>query len=210
MFTLSVLSNDGFDELTKSEQATIRYHKIKLKKEERMSVNNLSRAAKQIGDFGEGMVTYDFIRKGYEVANVDHVGADLICSKKRENGEYDRYAVSVKTRWFKYGSKESKMYNLSNNDLEKLWFFANTFGLKAIFSFLVCLSDTRKMYLISFQVPEPNEETKKFELKKLPFSETKSGYSIKFSDKSIKELSNYYDVVSISSWENETIGEDIF
>jgi hypothetical protein len=36
-----------------------------------------SRAAKQLGNFGEGLVTYNLIRKGFEVAYVDHVGAAL-------------------------------------------------------------------------------------------------------------------------------------
>lgn len=40
-----------------------------------------SRASKQLGDFGEGLVTYTLIRKGFEVACVDHVGADLIAER---------------------------------------------------------------------------------------------------------------------------------
>ncbi len=31
-----------------------------------------TRAPKQLGDFGEGLVTYALIRKGFEVACVDH------------------------------------------------------------------------------------------------------------------------------------------
>lgn len=45
--------------------------------------NNQSRAPKLIGDFGEGLVTYALIRGGYEVAHVDHEGADLIAVKWR-------------------------------------------------------------------------------------------------------------------------------
>ena len=51
-----------------------------------------TRSPKLIGDFGEGLVTYALIRGGYEVAQVDHVGADLIAEK-----EGRRIAVSVKT-----------------------------------------------------------------------------------------------------------------
>lgn len=40
-----------------------------------------SRAPKQLGDFGEGLVTYALIRKGLEVECVGHVGADLIAQK---------------------------------------------------------------------------------------------------------------------------------
>ena len=61
-----------------------------------------TRAPKLLGDFGEGLVTYALILKGYEVAYVDHVGADLIAEKKGK-----RFAVSVKTRLFRKGSRES-------------------------------------------------------------------------------------------------------
>ena len=50
--------------------------------------NKHSRAPKLLGDFGEGLVTYTLIRKGFEVAFVDHVGADLIAEK-------DDYRIAV-------------------------------------------------------------------------------------------------------------------
>lgn len=40
-----------------------------------------TRAPQQLGDFGEGLVTYALIRKEYEIAFVGHVGADLIAEK---------------------------------------------------------------------------------------------------------------------------------
>ena len=46
-----------------------------------MTIATQTRAPKLIGDFGEGLVTYALIRKGFEVAVVDHVGADLIAEK---------------------------------------------------------------------------------------------------------------------------------
>ena len=47
-----------------------------------------TRAPKQLGDFGESLVTYTLIKKGYEVAYVDHVGADLIAEKKEKDMRY--------------------------------------------------------------------------------------------------------------------------
>lgn len=76
-----------------------------------------SRAPKLIGDFGEGLVTYALIKGGYEVAHVDHVGADLIAEK---NGE--RIAVSVKTRNRNTETKESDMVVISDDNIEKLNF----------------------------------------------------------------------------------------
>jgi hypothetical protein len=43
-----------------------------------------TRAPKLLGDFGEGLITYLLIRKGFEVAYVDHVGADLIAERSGE------------------------------------------------------------------------------------------------------------------------------
>ena len=83
-----------------------------------------SRAPKLIGDFGEGLVTYALIRKGYEVACVDHVGADLIAEKHGS-----RFAVSVKTRLFKIGSKENRGFVVEYQHLHKLDHFARQFGM---------------------------------------------------------------------------------
>jgi len=150
-----------------------------------------------MGDFGEALVNYDFIRKGYEVAVVDHVGADLICSKDGK-----RYTVSVKTRWFKKGSKESKMYNIESTHLDKLKYFSESFGLEPLFSLLVCMSDMGKLILFTVKVSDiENIESS--------FRKTKVGYSFKFSDKHIAGLKSNPEV-SISSWDNEVIGDDIF
>lgn len=102
----------------------------------------LSRAPKQLGDFGEGLVTYLLIRNGFEVAVVDHVGADLIAEK-----EGQRFAISVKTRLFREGSKESRAFVIENTHLEKLEHFANLFGLKSIYAQVVCLADEKKIYI---------------------------------------------------------------
>lgn len=69
-----------------------------------------TRTPKQIGDFGEGLVTYALIRKEYEIAYVDHVGADLIAEK-----DGSRFAVSVKTRLFRPGSTESLGFVVERN-----------------------------------------------------------------------------------------------
>jgi len=78
-----------------------------------------SRASKQLGNFGEGLVTYNLIRKGFEVAHVDHVGADLIAERQSL-----RIAVSVKTRMFKSGSVESRGIVIEDDHLLRLNHFA--------------------------------------------------------------------------------------
>ncbi len=100
-----------------------------------------TRAPKQIGDFGEGLSTYAFIRKGFEVAMVDHVGADLIGEKQGL-----RYAVSVKTRLFRFGSKESRGVVIERSHLEKLEHFANQFDMIPLFALVLCLADEQAVH----------------------------------------------------------------
>jgi len=93
-----------------------------------------SRASQQIGDFGEGLVTYLLIREGYEVAVVDHVGADLIAERKGQ-----RYAVSVKTRRFRKRGKETRAVVVKPKDLRKIEHFAERFDLLPIFAQVFCV-----------------------------------------------------------------------
>ena len=138
-------------------------------------MNNCNtRAPKLIGDFGEGLVTYVLIRKGYEVAYVDHVGADLICEK---NGK--RIAVSVKIRLFRHGSVESKMFCIEDSHLEKLSYFSKKFALEPIFALLICLAEKSEIHLFMIKVTDIPEV----------FRKIKWGYSVLFGEKHISKLS---------------------
>ena len=108
----------------------------------------MSRAPKQLGDFGEGLINYLLIRNDYEVAVVDHVGADLIAEK-----EGQRFAISVKTRLFRAGSKESRAFVIENEHLEKLEHFANRFKLTPLFAQVVCLADENKIHICVLSTP---------------------------------------------------------
>lgn len=101
-----------------------------------------SRAPKQTGDFGEGLVTYLLIREGYEVAVVDHVGADLIAQKGK-----NRYAVSVKTRRFRERPKENRAIVVEREDLRKLEHFAKRFDLLSIFAQVLCVDADRLIHV---------------------------------------------------------------
>ena len=156
--------------------------------------NSKTRAPKLIGDFGEGLVTYTLIRKDYEVAYVDHVGADLICEK-----DGNRIAVSVKTRLFRPDSKESRMFCIEDSHLEKLRYFSNKFALEPVFALLVCLSDKSEMHLIMIKVAD---------IPKV-FHKIKHGYSVLFAEKHISNLKNN-NFIDYSYWGNEIIGNKHF
>lgn len=83
---------------------------------------NLSR---QLGSFGENLAMFAIGNmKGYKIAIVDHVGADLVATDKKGNA----FAISVKT-------KTNLEYNYSKSDdnnvheLNKLFEFAKSFGM---------------------------------------------------------------------------------
>ena len=86
--------------------------------------NTDERLAKQLGDFGEALVMFILGQiKGYKVALVDHVGADIIATDREKDGK--RYAISVKSRCFKTDGPQSPFDKNQQNKLEN---FAYEFG----------------------------------------------------------------------------------
>ena len=108
-----------------------------------------SRAPKLLGDFGEGLVTYALIRQGFEVACVDHVGADLI----GERSEY-KIAVSVKTRMYRQGTVESRSIVFEFDHLAKLEHFAHRFDLDPVLAHAVCIVNDHKIDLFMLRVAD--------------------------------------------------------
>jgi len=152
-----------------------------------------SRSPKLLGDFGEGLVSYALIRKGFEIAIVDHVGADLIAEK---NGK--RFAVSVKTRLFKPGSKESLSFVVEREHIEKLNHFAKQWDMVPLFALVLCLSDERTIHLLVIRSAD---------LSKL--HEAKHGFSFRFS-KSARQKLLQQPFLDYSCWTGETIGKGDF
>ncbi len=140
-----------------------------------LTMEKQTRAPKQLGDFGEGLVTYALIRKGYEVAYVDHVGADLIAEKDGK-----RYAISVKFRLFREGSKESRMITIKNDDIGKLENFSRQFGMISIFAQVVSIVDDKKIHLFLMSIDDLKDILKT----------TKNGHSLRFGRNNIQKLIN--------------------
>jgi len=157
-------------------------------------VSKNSRAPKLLGDFGEGLVTYALIRKGYEVACVDHVGADLIAEKN----EY-KIAVSVKTRLFRNGSTESRGMVFEFDHLEKLKFFADRFGLDPVLAHAVCIADDSIIHLFVIRVADIEANLKK----------VKHGHRFQFSQKHLG-ATIALPFVDYSCWSDEQISPDLF
>ena len=91
------------------------------------------RWAKQFGDFAETLTMYVLGQlKNMSVALIDHVGADVI-AVKRDNTSV-RYAISVKGR--NIPPKESKSFNFTQGNIDKLTETAKTFGMIPAVSFV--------------------------------------------------------------------------
>ena len=91
------------------------------------------RWAKQFGDFAECLTMYVIGQlKNMSVALIDHVGADVIASDRTDNSI--RYAISVKGR--NIPETESKSFNFSQGNIEKLTETANVFGMIPAVSFV--------------------------------------------------------------------------
>lgn len=152
-----------------------------------------SRAPKLLGDFGEGLVTYALIRKGFEVACVDHVGADLIAQKNSH-----RIAVSVKTRLYRTSSVETRGTVIEAIHIEKLKRFADRFALEPIFAHAVCVADDGIIHLFMLRVAD---------LVKL--DRVEHGFRLRFSKQHLPETIRL-PFVDYSSWSNESIGSKLF
>lgn len=149
-----------------------------------------TRAPKQIGDFGEGLVTYTLIRKGFEVACVDHVGADLIAEKRGS-----RFAISVKTRLFRSGSKESLDFQAEYHHFDKLDHFASQFGMVPMFALVICIADENTIHLLLAQVKDIRNGLPK----------GKHGYSFRFAKLTRQKLFEQ-PFIDYSCWTGEIIG----
>jgi len=149
-----------------------------------------TRAPKLLGDFGEGLVTYTLLRKGFEVAVVDHVGADLIAEK-----EGRRFAISVKLRLFRHGSNESRMVVIEEDHLDKVKQFASQFGMQALFAQVICMAEACAIHVFIFEVSGIQEL----------FPKVRHGFALSFGDKHLDQLI-VNPGIDYSSWREETIG----
>src|SRR3712207_2619058 len=96
-------------------------------------MNKDGRLPKQLGDFGESLVTFLMGNiKGHRVAVVDHEGADIIATDRLHSKM--RYAISVKSRWFK---KDDPSIVFDHSNQEKLKTFSREFDMIPVVAFVL-------------------------------------------------------------------------
>jgi Holliday junction resolvase len=162
--------------------------------DKKLHTNTNSRAPKLLGDFGEGLVAYALIRKGFEVAYVDHVGADLIAQQ-----EQHRIAVSVKTRRYRSTTVETRGTVIESTHIEKLEHFATRFALEPVFAHAVCVEDDKIIHLFMIRVADIRKSLDKVE----------HGFRLRFSKQHLP-TTIALPYVDYSSWSNESIGSKLF
>jgi len=148
-----------------------------------------TRSPKLIGDFGESLVTYALIQGGYEVAHVDHVGADLIAEKKGR-----RIAVSVKTRRWRTGAVESDMVVIESSNLGKLRGFAARFELEPVFAQVVC--HEKSSQILVFMLREADIAH--------VLARVKHGFGLPFGEKKLAGILKN-EAISFSRWTQEQV-----
>jgi hypothetical protein len=151
-------------------------------------------APRQLGDFGEGLVNYALLRKGFKVACVDHVGADLIAHK-----DPHRLAVSVKTSLYREKSVTTRRCVIAYDHVDKLAEFAAAFALDPVFAQVVCIVDERAIHLFMMRVADAKERLDKVQ----------HGYRLRFGRAHL-EGTIALPYVDYSCWTGEMIGTRLF
>ncbi len=147
-----------------------------------MKINKSSRHSKITGDFTENLVLYLLSKHGFECANLDHTGIDLIA---RNPNNQDVMGISVKGR---SRTKEAIGTSISipTDNFEKVESACKAFNLKPYFAIVSDEVDKIHVFILSME-----------HLQKLSPSEKKI-YTWKMDQKSI---SDYYDDAQILTFE---------
>jgi len=144
------------------------------------------RLPKQLGDFAEGLVVYVLGQmRGMSVAQIDHVGADIIAAD-RKTGE--RFAISVKSRIFSKKTGENRAYGAEFEHIKKLEDTARTFDMKAAVAF-VFKDDADGVDKIRIIIAAVDDLKKNSEEKKSRdfLHRTKDSITINFNTKNAEE-----------------------
>ena len=110
-----------------------------------MQINKSSRHSKITGDFAEGLVLYWLSKYGFECANVDHTGIDIISRNPRTQ---EIMGISVKSRSRNEG-KEGQYVSISNDNFQKAEIACNTFGCIPYFAIVVDEGEDILIFILS-------------------------------------------------------------
>jgi Holliday junction resolvase-like predicted endonuclease len=104
-----------------------------------------TRHSKIAGDFGEALVLYWLSKHGFECANVDHTGIDLIAKNPFTK---EVMGISVKSRTRDPG-RETAYVNIPNDNLDKVRSACEEFGCAPYFAIVVDAADLIRVFITS-------------------------------------------------------------
>ncbi|HEX5638929.1 MAG TPA: hypothetical protein VFX81_03935 [Burkholderiaceae bacterium] len=106
-----------------------------------------SRHSKITGNFGEALILYWLSKRGFECADVDHTGIDLIARRPSSD---EVLGISVKCR-SRTESRDEAGVNLLHKDDEKIEAACRAFGCVPYVAVVVDQGDTVRGYLTTLQ-----------------------------------------------------------
>jgi len=108
-------------------------------------INKSSRHSKITGDFAEALVLYMLSKHGFECANIDHTGIDLLA--KNPNTK-ELMGISVKSRSRNSG-KETEHMNIPNDNFEKVRNACIAFGCEPYFAIVIDRGESIIIFILS-------------------------------------------------------------
>ena len=112
-----------------------------------MKVEKSSRHSKITGNFCENLVLYWLSKHGFECANVDHTGIDIIA----RNPETDELmGISVKGRSRKEGKEEANVL-IPNDNFDKVENACKAFRCVPYFAIVIDEKDKIHSYILSME-----------------------------------------------------------
>ena len=112
-----------------------------------IEINKSSRHSKITGDFSESLILYWLSKHGFECANVDHTGIDIIAKNPITN---ELMGISVKSRSRNEG-KEGQYLSIPNVNFLKVEEACLTFECKPYFAIVIDEDGKIKVFILSME-----------------------------------------------------------
>ena len=112
-----------------------------------MKIQKSTRHSKITGDFGEGIVLYLLSKYGFESANVDHTGIDIISKNVVTN---EVMGVSVKSR-SRSGGTEGSYISIPNDNFIKAQKACTAFNCVPYFAIVSDEKDKMWIFILSMK-----------------------------------------------------------
>jgi len=108
-------------------------------------INKSSRHSKITGNFSENIVLYFLSKHGFECANVDHTGIDIIARNPNNN---ELMGISVKGR-SRNDDTEGQYLSIPNDNFEKVDKACKAFGCIPYFALVIDENEVIKIFILS-------------------------------------------------------------